>query len=86
MQERTFLVAERTPSDSSLSTVYSERAYGAEETIQNQEILAASMLGANKTLALIVSRDFGDAMAYALIERDDAGHWHQRWVSARRHC
>lgn len=86
LQERTFLVAERAPSDSALATVYSERVYGAEETIQNQDILAASLLGANKNLGLIVSRDFGDAIAYALIERDDAGRWRQRWVSARRHC
>lgn len=86
MQERTFIVAERSAGDSTFTTVYSERSYGAEETIQNQDILAAVALGSNRNLALIVSRDFGDSLAYGLIERDDAGRWRQRWVSARRHC
>jgi hypothetical protein len=86
LQERTFLVAEGSPSDSSYTTVYSERSFGPEETIQNQELLAAALLGSTRNLALIIARDFGDATAYALIERGDDGRWHQRWLSPRRQC
>jgi hypothetical protein len=86
LQERTFIVAERSASDSTFATVYSERVYGPEETIQNQDLLAATLLGPGKNPALVVSRDFGDAIAYALIERGDDGRWRQRWVSGRRRC
>ncbi len=86
LQERTFLIAEASRSDSTYSTVYSERSYGPEETIQNQELLAAALLGSSKNLALIIARDFGDATAYALIERGDDGRWRQRWLSPRRQC
>lgn len=86
LQERTFLVAERSVGDSSYATVYTERTYGLEETIQNQDVLAAVLLGSGKSPAIIVARDFGDATAYSLIERGDDGRWRQRWISARRHC
>lgn len=86
LQEHTFLVAQGSASDSAYTTVYSERSYGPEETIQNQELLAAALLGSTKELALIIARDFGDSTAYALIERGDDGRWRQRWLSPRRQC
>jgi hypothetical protein len=86
LQERTLLVAERSPTDSTLTTVYSDRSYGDEETIETRDILAAVLLGSARNPALILSRDFGDATGYALIERDDKGQWHRRWTSPRRHC
>lgn len=86
LQEHTFLVAEGSAADSTYTTVYSERSYGPEETIQNQELLAAALLGSNKDLALIIARDFGDATAYALIQREGNGRWRQRWLSPRRQC
>jgi hypothetical protein len=85
LQERTFLVAEQSASDSSYSTVYSERRYGDEETIQSTEVLAGALIGANHTPTIVVVRDFGDATAFGFIERAD-GRWHVRWTSARRHC
>jgi hypothetical protein len=86
LQEHTFIIAERSASDSSYVTVYSERAYGAEETIQNQDVLATAALGPDRNVALIVARDFGDSMAYGLIQRAANGTWRQRWISARRRC
>jgi hypothetical protein len=86
LQERTLLVAERSPSDSSLTTVYSERSYGDEETIETREVIAAVLLGGSRNVAIILSRDFGDAVSYALIERGDDGKWRLRWNSPRRRC
>jgi hypothetical protein len=86
LQERTLMVAERSPSDSGLTTVYSERSYGDEETIETREIIAAVLLGSSRNVAIVFSRDFGDAVAYALIERGDDGKWRVRWTSPRRHC
>ena len=85
LQERTFLVAEQSPNDSSFSTAYSERRYGDEETIQNTEVLAAALIGADRTPTIVVGRDFGDANAFGFIERSE-GRWRVRWTSARRHC
>jgi len=85
LQERTLLIAQRSSSDSTLSTVYSERSYGAEETIETRDVIAAVMFG-GRTLSIILSRDFGDAMAYAIIERGDDGRWRARWNSPRRRC
>ncbi|MEP6491626.1 MAG: hypothetical protein ABJF01_03030 [bacterium] len=86
LQERTLLFAERVASDTTLSTVYSERSSGDEETIETRDILAAALLGATKTPAVVLSRDFGDSIAYALIERGADGRWRARWTSARRRC
>jgi hypothetical protein len=86
LEERTFLIAERKGTDSTLTTAYSERSYGAEETIQNRDVLAAALVGASRNPALIIGRDYGDATAYGLIERGDDGKWRARWSSARRRC
>ncbi len=86
LQERTLLIAERRLTDSTLVTAYSERSYGTEESVQNQDVLAAALLGASHTPAIVISRDFGDSMAYGLIERGADGRWRARWSSARRYC
>jgi hypothetical protein len=86
LQERTFLVAERAPSDSALTTAYTERSYGDEETVEARDILAAVLLGSAKNAAIVVSRDNGNSTAYVLIERETDGKWRARWASARRHC
>ena len=41
LQELTFIIAERSPADSTMNAVYSERSYGDEETIESRDILAA---------------------------------------------
>ena len=86
LQERSFLVAEQSATDSTYSTVYSERTSGPEETIESQEVLGAVLVGTTRTPALILSRDDGDFVAYGLVERGENGRWSQRWRSARRRC
>lgn len=88
LQEHTLLIAERRVkgNDTSFSKAYSERFYGAEETIESPDVVAAALIGANRNAAIILSRDFGDATAYGLLERGDDGRWRARWTSARRHC
>jgi hypothetical protein len=86
LQERTFLVAEQSPTDSSYSTAYFERRYGDEETIQSIDVLAGALIGANRTPTLVVARDFGDATAFGFIERTSSGQWRARWTSTRRRC
>jgi len=63
-----------------------EKARMSKDDEELQLIRAAVALGANRNAAVIISRDFGDATAYSMIERDDDGHWRLRWTSARRHC
>jgi len=86
LQERTFIVAERSGADTTLSSVYSERSYGDEETVESRDMLAAILLGGARNPAIILSHDFGNAVAYAIIERGDDGRWRARWKSPRRRC
>lgn len=88
LAEHTLLIAERRlkGSDTTFAKTYSERSYGPEETIESSDVLAGALLGANHNAAIILSRDYGDATAFALLERGDDGHWRTRWTSARRHC
>jgi hypothetical protein len=65
---------------------YSERSYGNEETVESHDVLAAALLGAAHTPALVISHDYGDAVAYGLVERGPDRRWRARWSSARRHC
>jgi hypothetical protein len=88
LQERTLLIAERrqSGSDTTFAKAYAERFYGEEETIESPEVLAATLLGSNRNAAIVLTRDYGDASAYGLLERGDDGRWRARWNSARRHC
>ena len=86
LQERTFLVAEQARGDSTLVSAYGERSYGDEETIESRELLAALLISDARTPAIVVSRDFGNDVAYALFERVADAKWRNQWSSARRHC
>jgi hypothetical protein len=88
LQEHTLVIAERPMkgADTVYSKAYVERSYGAEETIETSDVLAAVLLGGSRNPALILSRDYGDATAYGLLQRGDDGRWRTRWTSARRHC
>jgi hypothetical protein len=88
LQERTLLLAERRlkGNDTTFIRAYSERSYGAEETIESPDVLAAALLGGSRNAAIIVSRDYGESTAYGLLERGDDGRWRARWTSARRRC
>lgn len=86
LQERTFIVGERAPTDSSYVRAYSERSVGDEETVESTELLAVVLLGDSRHGAIIVGRDFGNETAFGLLERGDDGRWRARWSSSRRHC
>ena len=86
LQEHTLLIAERPANDTTLETSYFERSFGDEETVESYDVLAAVMIGASQTPAIVITRDYGDATAYGLIERNDNGRWSPRWRSARRRC
>src|SRR5678815_5510563 len=86
LQERTFLVAEQAHGDSTLASAYGERSYGDEETIESRELLAALLIGDTRTPAVVVSRDFGNDVAYALFERVGQAKWRNQWSSPRRRC
>ena len=86
LREQTLLVAERQGTDTSMSNGYSERSYGREETVENHEVLAAALLGASHAPALVIARDYGEEVAYGLVERGQDRRWRARWSSARRHC
>lgn len=86
LQERTFVLGERAPGDSSFVLAYSERSMGEEETVESTDLLAAMVLGDSRRGAIVVARDFGNATAFSLIERGDDGRWHARWSSPRRQC
>jgi hypothetical protein len=85
LQERTFLIAGHPAGDSTFVTAYVERSSGAELTVEDVDVLAAVTIGASHTPALVISRDFGDGVAYALLERG-ADRWQVRWSSPRITC
>ena len=86
LQERTFLIAEQVRGDSTIAAAYGERSYGDEETIESRELLAALLVSDARTPAIVVSRDFGNDVAYALFERVGEAKWRNQWSSARHHC
>jgi hypothetical protein len=86
LEERTFIVAESDAPTSDYSLVYSERASGAEETVESRELLAAVTFPGSNALELVVSHDFGDETAYAIVERTGAKQWKVRWTSRRFSC
>jgi hypothetical protein len=86
LQERTLVLGERRPADSTFAMGYSERSYGQEETVESRDLLAALLVGDAKTPAIVLARDYGEENAYSLVERGADGRWRARWTSRRRHC
>jgi len=86
LEERTVLIAESDSARSGYKTAYTERWQGAEETVASGDFVAAVELGDNAHPLLVVARDFDDAVAYSLIERDAPGHWRLRWTSRKVRC
>lgn len=87
-EERTLVIAERDSSrrDERFTLAYYDRSQGSEETVESRDILALARPSADAQPMLIVGRDYGDGMAYAIIQRDPSGRWRERWRSARGHC
>jgi len=88
LEERTLLIAERdsTRRDDRFTLAYYDRAQGAEETVESRDVLAIARTSPNAQPMLVMARDFGDGMAYAIVERDPSGRWREKWRSARGHC
>jgi hypothetical protein len=88
LEERTLLVAERDSSrrDDRFTLAYFDRAQGAEETVEGLDVLAIARMGTSAQPMIVVARDFGDGMAYAIVERDPSGRWREKWRSGRGRC
>jgi hypothetical protein len=86
-QERIFLIAERDSGSTGarFAPRYSERIVGLEETLETTDPIAIVLLGSDHHPIVIVSRDAGKGLSYALIERT-AGEWRRRWASAYAGC
>ena len=88
LEERTLVVAERDSSrrDERFNLAYYDRSQGAEETVESRDVLALARATPDAQPMLVIGRDYGDGMAYALILRDPSGRWREKWHSPRGHC
>jgi hypothetical protein len=88
LEERTLVIAERDSSrrDDRFNLSYYDRSQGAEETVESRDVLALARPAADAQPMLVVGRDYGDGMAYALIQRDPSGRWREKWHSPRGRC
>ena len=65
---------------------YSERSSGPEETLETTEVLAAVLVGAERTPSIILGRSDDAGVAFSLLERADDGSWSLRWSSPFNDC
>ena len=88
LEERTLVIAERDSSrrDERFNLAYYDRSQGSEETVESRDVLALARAAVDAQPMLVIGRDYGDGMAYALILRDPSGRWREKWRSARGHC
>ena len=88
LEERTLIIAERDSSrrDERFNLAYYDRSQGAEETVESREVLALARATPDAQPMLVLGRDYGDGMAYALVQRDPSGRWREKWRSPRGHC
>ena len=87
-EERTLIIAERDSSrrEERFTLAYYDRSQGAEETVESRDVLALTRPSPDAQPMLVVGRDFGDGMSYALIQRDPSARWREKWHSPRGHC
>ncbi len=83
--EHTLVVAER-EEGGRLRPAYSERVAGFEETIETTDVLAALLLGEQRTPTLVLLRDYGDGSTFAFLERRGPSTWRVSWSSAYTGC
>ena len=85
-QERIFVIAERDGAATARFTPrYTERKVGLEETLETTDPIAIVLLGIDRHPAVIIARDAGNGLSYALVERV-AGQWQRRWASTYAGC
>jgi hypothetical protein len=87
-EERTLIIAERdsTRREERFTLAYFDRSQGAEETVESRDVLALARSTPDAQPMLVLGRDYGDGMAYALIQRDPSARWREKWHSPRGHC
>ena len=84
-QERILLIAERDSATTRFTPRYTDRKVGLEETLETTDPIAIVLLGVDRHPAVIIARDAGNGLSYALVERI-AGQWQRRWASAYAGC
>jgi hypothetical protein len=87
-EERTLIIAERDSSrrEERFTLGYYDRSQGAEETVESRDVLALARPTPDAQPMLVLGRDYGDGMSYALVQRDPSGRWREKWHSPRGHC
>ena len=87
-EERTLIIAERdsTRREERFTLAYFDRSQGVEETIESRDVLALARPTPDAQPMLVIARDYGDGMSYALVQRDASGRWREKWRSPRGHC
>lgn len=68
------------------SLQYFERSSGPEETLETTEVLAAVLIGAERTPSIVLGRSDDAGVAFSLLERTNVGGWSLRWNSAFNDC
>ena len=88
LEERTLVIAERDSSrrDERFNLAYFDRSQGTEETVESRDVLALARTTPDAQPMLVLGRDYGDGMAYAMIQRDPSGRWREKWHSPRGRC
>ena len=88
LEERTLVIAERDSNrrDERFNLAYHDRSQGAEETVESRDVLALVRQTPDAQPMLVLGRDYGDGMAYAIVQRDPAGRWREKWHSPRGRC
>jgi len=84
-QERILLIAERDSAATRFTPRYTDRKVGLEETLETTDPIAIVLLGVDRHPTVIIARDAGNGLSYALVERI-AGQWQRRWASAYAGC
>ena len=87
-EERTLIIAERDSSrrEERFTLAYYDRSQGAEETVESRDVLALARPTPDAQPMLVLGRDYGDGMSYALVQRDPSARWREKWHSPRGHC
>lgn len=87
-EERTLIIAERDSArrEERFTLAYFDRSQGAEETVESRDVLALARATPDAQPMLVLGRDYGDGMSYALIQRDPSARWREKWHSPRGHC
>lgn len=86
-EQHVLLVGERPAgSTARYELAYHETSTGDEANVETRDLLAAVLLGPERRPTLVLNREFGDGVAYSLLERTSSGRWRVRWTSGTVGC